>query len=74
MGDSDMTRWMMLLLICVSTNACVAVRAVDRGRLADPVMVPELERDAQRYRGHVLEVREASRGGLVLEGAGCGCN
>ena len=65
---------MLALALLGSSSGCLAVRAVDRERLADPVMVPESERDGQRVRGHVQEVREASRGGLNLEGAGCGCN
>lgn len=55
-------------------GACVTVHPTEREHLADPVMALDLDRDMQRMRGHVLEVREASRGGLGLEGAGCGCN
>ena len=64
---------LMLLMLC-SAAGCLAVRATERENLADPTIVPEVERDTERFRGHVQEVREASRGGLGLEGAGCGCN
>jgi hypothetical protein len=53
---------------------CATVHPTEREHLADPVMALDLDRDMQRMRAHVLEIREASRGGLGLEGAGCGCN
>lgn len=64
-----------LFVLCLAwLSGCVAVRPTERELLADPVMVLERERDMQRMQGHIYEVREASRGGLALEGAGCGCN
>jgi len=69
-----LARLLCLLGIPVLSLGCVTVRPMEREHLADPVMALDVDRDMQRLRGHVLEIREASRGGLGLEGAGCGCN
>lgn len=69
-----MNKSSLLLVLVLVFGGCKTVSAIDREQLADPVIVPELERDGARLRSHVYEVREISRGGLVLEGAGCGCN
>jgi len=67
-------RTTLLLLLFATSAGCATVSASERERLADPVMMPELQEDSERMRQDVQEVREASRGGLTLEGAGCGCN
>ena len=50
------------------------VKPYEREHLADPIM--SLSRDPlfNKYRQHVHETREGSRGADVSQGGGCGCN
>jgi hypothetical protein len=50
------------------------VKPYEREWLADPLMSFATDPLSDQYRQHVLEVREAARGGGTSQGGGCGCN
>jgi hypothetical protein len=65
-----------LLLSTLLLAGCARpwVMPYEREMLADPLM--SLSRDplSDQHLQHVYEVREASRGGGLSQGGGCGCN
>lgn len=63
--------WSLLFLVALS---CVRVRPEQRAILADPIMKLGGDARARSARQHVLENREGSAGGGLVEGGGCGCN
>lgn len=71
-------RYAMILLPLVLWG-CTApepwVKPYERGYLADPIMQYPATTLGGRYREHVNEVREGSRGASSAgAGGGCGCN
>ncbi len=52
-------------------SGCAHVSPDQRGALAHPSMVEELESASM---GHVTEVHEGASGGNGVGGGGCGCN
>ena len=61
---------MLLFLLAV----CATVAPYERGRLADPIMQPEIVPEHTALEQHALVTREASAGGYAIAGGGCGCN
>lgn len=68
-----MSKIFAFFVFALSCAACTHVAPYDRGRLANPTMVPsELEGAAA---GHVHAVNEGATGGNGGgAGGGCGCN
>ena len=50
------------------------VKPYERQHLADPIMNMDRDPIASGYLQHVLDAREAARGGDGGAGGGCGCN
>jgi hypothetical protein len=50
------------------------VKPYERHHLADPIMNMDRDPVASGYLQHVLDAREAARGGDGGAGGGCGCN
>lgn len=63
-----------LVVLLVGATGCVRVRPEQRAILADPIMKLGGDARARGARQHVLENREGSAGGGLVEGGGCGCN
>ena len=55
-------------------GGCAVVPVYRRGVLARPAMQDPIWPMIQASNQHMLEVREASRGGTGSTGGGCGCN
>ena len=55
-------------------GGCAVVPVYRRGVLAHPAMQDPIWPTVQASNQHMLEVREASRGGTGSTGGGCGCN
>jgi hypothetical protein len=65
---------LVILVLAVSSGACVRVQAHQRGYLAQPTMNPQAAPLEQKLDTHVQEYREGSMGGNGVGGGGCGCN
>ncbi|MCG8381012.1 MAG: DUF4266 domain-containing protein [Gammaproteobacteria bacterium] len=68
---------LMTLIVAVLLCSCGLkpwVQPYERENFADPVMSLSRNPIADRYRQHVMEVREGARGASVTQGGGCGCN
>lgn len=64
-----------LLGVAVTTVGCTPVRANQKQRLADPIMVFDHDHVHTEMMGHILTPREGAIGGFSAAGAGgCGCN
>ena len=63
-----------LLAGCSSLPSEPWVKPYERERFADPVMNASRDALAARHNSHVHEVREGARGGVAVQGGGCGCN
>jgi hypothetical protein len=50
------------------------VKPYERDRLADPIMLLDMNPVSSAYIYHVYEAREGARGGEGTAGGGCGCN
>lgn len=65
----------LLLGAGVATVGCTPVRANQKQRLADPIMVFDHDHVHTEMMGHILTPREGAIGGFSAAGAGgCGCN
>lgn len=62
----------LMLLGCSSVEPWV--KPYQRENFTDPVMSLSRDPVSDRYRQHVLEVREGARGAGATQGGGCGCN
>lgn len=68
---------LMILIVAVLLSGCGLkpwVQPYERENFADPIMSLSRNPIADRYRQHVMEVREGARGASVTQGGGCGCN
>ena len=66
-----------LLLSVMWISACSIepwVKPYERDRLADPIMLLDINPVSSAYIYHVYEAREGARGGEGTAGGGCGCN
>ncbi len=63
----------MLLLFTIMLSGCVAVKAYQREKLADPLMEPQNEFAKQKLDEKFFTTREGSIGGNTGIGGGCGC-
>ena len=69
-------RFAMLIALAFGSalvSGCATVQPWQRGRLADPCMVFDANRDDVAYQTHWQESREGSMGGFGVQGGGCGC-
>lgn len=67
---------MVLLLWIISSfllSGCVAVKAYQREKLADPIMRPQTQFSKQKLDVKFFSTREGSIGGDSGIGGGCGC-
>jgi len=62
-----------LAAAAASLGGCMAVRAADRGYLADPIMEREDHFSKQTLAEKFFSSREGSIGGASGIGGGCGC-
>jgi len=60
--------------LTVSVSGCALVRPWEREYLADPVMLPDYNKEERAVREHFLGTREGSSGTFGVSGGGCGCN
>ncbi len=67
-------RKLLPVLLLLSLGACVRVRPWEREHLARRQLDFGAERGEARFKGHLYETREGSRGGNGEPGGGCGCN
>jgi hypothetical protein len=66
---------LLLLGVGVAVVGCTPVRANQKQRLADPIMVFDHDHVHTEMMGHILTPREGAIGGFSAAGAGgCGCN
>jgi hypothetical protein len=65
-------RFLLLLLVALSSIACEQVRPWQRTHLAHPTMSIEDPRGPAE--AHVHAIQEGAAGGEGGSGAGCGCN
>lgn len=65
---------LLLLLLLLSSMACVTVKPAQRSVLADPIMQFEGDPQANAQLRHAIDNREGSYGGGGVAGGGCGCN
>ena len=64
-------RTLALVALAAVVTACTHVAPYDRGLLAHPTMVDEVDTAAA---AHVRAVHEGAAGGGALSESGCGCN
>ena len=62
-----------VLAVCSILGGCAAVKASDRGYLADPIMEREDHFSKQTLAQKFFSSREGSIGGAGGIGGGCGC-
>lgn len=63
-----------LLSVVLLLNACTHVAVWERGTLTKPIMQVQADGLNAALRQHVLASKEASSGGQMSGGGGCGCN
>ena len=68
-----------LLTICfylglLAQQACTPVAPWERGNLSKYEMALDPTPNLSNFRQHVFTAREASQGGHIGSGGGCGCN
>jgi hypothetical protein len=61
-------------LCCAALNGCASVRAYERERLADRIMLFDTDAAEAARELHWIEAREGSTGGTGGAGGGCACN
>lgn len=71
------TSW--LLRVCIYCGllllqACSPVAPWERGNLAKDEMAIQPNPNLNNFREHIFTAREASQGGHIGAGGGCGCN
>ena len=67
-------RTAIVLLLAISSAACVTVKPQQRATLADPSMAFDDDAHAKAQLQHALDNREGAYGGNGVAGGGCGCN
>ena len=77
-------KWQRFVLVVLMLAAFAAVsgcsniepwvKPYERDRLADPIMLLDINPVSSAYIYHVYEAREGARGGEGTAGGGCGCN
>ncbi len=60
--------------LTVSVSGCTFVRPWEREYFADPIMLPDYNKEERAVREHFLGTREGSSGTFGVSGGGCGCN
>ncbi|NPU92991.1 MAG: DUF4266 domain-containing protein [Gammaproteobacteria bacterium] len=63
-----------LLLPCLPGCAYEPVKAYQRGKLANPVMVRDANPAHSAFEQHVYSSKESTAGGYSTGAGGCGCN
>jgi len=73
-----LVRVVLILAAFVAVSGCSNiepwVKPYERDRLADPIMLLDMNPVSSAYIYHVYEAREGARGGEGTAGGGCGCN
>jgi hypothetical protein len=55
-------------------SGCAQVKPWEREHLADPIMLPDYNKEEKAVREHSISTREGSAGSFGVSGGGCGCN
>lgn len=63
----------MMGLLFLFLNNCVAVKAYQREKMADPIMEPRNQFAKKKLDEKFFSTREGSIGGDIGIGGGCGC-
>lgn len=73
---SSVVRVIVVAVLAAAASGCATsqIKPWQRGALAAPEMAWETDPLQAVYRRHVEFSKEASSGGPVLAGGGCGCN
>ena len=73
-----MTKHCIIIPLLLSTGllstACSPVAPWERGNLAKDEMAIDPNPNLSNFRSHIFTAREASQGGHIGVGGGCGCN
>jgi hypothetical protein len=71
------TKTLAVLAVGILLTGCSIqpwVKPYEREYLADPIMNFARDPLSAKYRQHVYDTREGSRGAGTAQGGGCGCN
>lgn len=78
MRKGQFFRALLPILAVMAVSGCSNfepwVKPYERDRLADPIMLLDMNPVSTAYIEHVYEAREGARGGEGAAGGGCGCN
>lgn len=73
-----MTKYQLMVSLlcgcCLLLQSCSPVAPWERGTLAKNQMALDPNPNLNNFRSHVFTAREASQGGHIGTGGGCGCN
>jgi len=64
----------MLIAVLSIAGGCAQVKPWEREHLADPIMLPDYNKEEKAVREHSISTREGSAGSFGVSGGGCGCN
>ncbi len=65
---------LVVVLLTISSQGCVVVKANQRGNLAKRAMTNDRDPGEARFGQHERGSREGADGGTGQPGGGCGCN
>jgi hypothetical protein len=65
---------LLMLVVLSSVFGCAPVKPWEREHLADPIMLPDYNKEEKAVREHSISTREGSAGSFGVSGGGCGCN
>ena len=65
---------LVVVLLTISGQGCVVVKAHQRGNLAKRAMTNDRDAGEARFGQHERGSREGADGGTGQPGGGCGCN
>jgi len=65
---------LLLAIWLLALAGCRTTQPWQREQLARPQMAPDLDRDREALRQHMMGTREGAHGGFGAGGGGCGCN
>jgi hypothetical protein len=65
---------LLLTVVLGIVSGCAQVKPWEREHLADPIMLPDYNKEEKAVREHSISTREGSAGSFGVSGGGCGCN